>query len=139
MIEKIYMSWEDFGLAIDELVEEIDDNSFVDYDGVFGMPRGGLPIAVALSHRLGLPLLEDFEVTNETLIVDDINDTGKTLLGAAQTNDIATLYSTPWSVVKPLFFVRHKVSKDTWIIFPWEDWDYKTLFNDKTQFKGDSE
>ena len=124
MIEKIYMSWEDFGLALDELVEEIDDNSFVDYDGVFGMPRGGLPVAVALSHKLNLPLVYNAEdITNNTLVADDINDTGNTLNEISKCNDIATIYQAPWSSFTSNFFVRHKVSKDTWIIFPWEDWE----------------
>ena len=47
------------------------------FDGVYGFPRGGLCLAVALSHSLGLHLLD--KPKNNSLIVDDIYDTGYTL------------------------------------------------------------
>ena len=47
------------------------------FEGVYGFPRGGLCLAVALSHSLGLPLLE--KPKNNSLIVDDIYDTRYTL------------------------------------------------------------
>ena len=122
MIEKIYIDWEDFGIAIDELVEEINSSVYPMYDGVYGFPRGGLPVAVALSHKLRIPFINNIDdVTDDTLIVDDINDTGKTLKNISIFNDIATIYSAPWSIVNPTFFVRYKVLKDSWIIFPWEN------------------
>ena len=130
MIEKIYIDWEDFGIAIDELVEEINSSVYPMYDGVYGFPRGGLPVAVALSHKLRIPFINNIDdVTDDTLIVDDINDTGKTLKNISIFNDIATIYSAPWSIVNPTFFVRYKVLKESWIIFPWENWNTEGELN----------
>ena len=41
MITKIYMSWEDFGIALEELIEDIKSFPYKLYDGVYGIPRGG--------------------------------------------------------------------------------------------------
>ena len=46
-------------------------------DSVMGLPRGGLIPAVMISHELGIPLV--INPTKNTLVVDDINDTGHTL------------------------------------------------------------
>lgn len=43
---------------------------------IYAIPRGGIPLAVALSVRRGLPLVD--KPTSTTLIVDDIIDSGKT-------------------------------------------------------------
>ena len=45
--------------------------------GIYGIPRGGLCLAVALSHKLNIELLK--EPRNNILIVDDIYDSGETL------------------------------------------------------------
>ena len=47
---------------------------------VAGVPRGGLILAVLLSHQLGIPLVYVEEATPSTLLVDDLADTGETLL-----------------------------------------------------------
>lgn len=56
------------------------------YAGIYGIPQGGIPFAVALSAELDLPLvardeLIDFDDNGlEILIVDDLVDSGKTML-----------------------------------------------------------
>ena len=54
-MNKIYIDWENFGIMMDELYEIIKISN-IKFDGIYGIPRGGLPIAVALSHKLNLPL-----------------------------------------------------------------------------------
>ena len=88
-----------------------------EYDGIYGIPRGGLPIAVCLSHELDLPLL--MYPTDKSLVVDDISDTGKTL-ESHKNKAIATLYSTSWTKTKPLYFIKEKLFKSDWIVYPWE-------------------
>ena len=68
------LSWIEFDECINSIYEQCKNKDFV---GVYGFPRGGLCIAVALSHSLGLPLLE--QPKNNSLIVDDIYDSGYTL------------------------------------------------------------
>ena len=48
------LSWADFDACVQVLTQRYGSRSF---DGVFGIPRGGLCLAVGLSHSLELPLL----------------------------------------------------------------------------------
>ena len=78
---KHYMSWMGFEFAMSEFVKDYKEKGYK-VDAVYGPPRGGLPIAVTLSHRLNIPLIKDYwetEKLDRVLIVDDIADTGKTL------------------------------------------------------------
>ena len=45
--------------------------------GIYGVPRGGLCLAVALSHKLDIQLIES--PCKNSLIVDDVFETGITL------------------------------------------------------------
>ena len=59
-------------------------------------------------------------ISNETLIVDDISDTGKTLKKLAKKNSItATLWVTPHTKYKPTYFTR-VLKKNEWVVFPFE-------------------
>ena len=60
------LSWADFDACVQVLTQRYGGRSF---DGVFGIPRGGLCLAVGLSHSLDLPLLP--APNNHCLIVDD--------------------------------------------------------------------
>jgi len=121
----ILLTWEDVGNAIKVLTDKI-KKSKLKFDGIYGIPRGGLPIAVALSHTLGLPLL--LHPTKNTLVVDDISDRGYTLQ-SYKNRKIACLYTSNWTVTVPDFYVLKKEHKTDWIIFPWEN--YKTEIGGK--------
>ena len=87
---------------------------------VYGVPRGGLIPAVILSHFLDIPLtLNKEEIDEETVIIDDIVDTGKTILKLPQREVLVSLLYKPHSTVTPDFYAR-KVANDEWIIFPFE-------------------
>jgi adenine/guanine phosphoribosyltransferase-like PRPP-binding protein len=85
------LTWAEYGQYIDRLLvllEEIQKErlcSEMEWTEVVGVPRGGLPIAVAASHRLEIPLLADcypIETVGmwreNLLFVDDIVDSGET-------------------------------------------------------------
>ena len=112
------MSWKKFDKTIDRLADEIKKSgTLADVDGIFGIPRGGLVPAVALSHKLKLPLTRFPD--SRTLIVDNIADTGKTLIKFEHHHAVTvTLFYHKNSAVKPTFTVHEK--KDKWIQFPWE-------------------
>tara|TARA_Y100000310_G_scaffold257347_1_gene265386 strand:- start:114 stop:470 length:357 start_codon:yes stop_codon:yes gene_type:complete len=116
-MNKVYIDWETFGIMIDKLAEKINENHKGTFDGVYGVPRGGLPIATVLSHKLGLPLL--LYPNKKSLICDDISDTGKTLQ-SHKNKFIATLHSTEWTTTKPDCFIEMKKKKTDWIVYPWE-------------------
>jgi len=90
------------------------------YSGVAGMPRGGLPLAVTLSHRLGLPYFDIQSASKDCLIVDDINDSGATMGHMmAQGYDTAVLLTRHSSPLKTTFS-GGIVMDDNWVEFPWE-------------------
>ena len=116
-MRKVYLEYEEFGLMMNELVDKI-KKSKLKFDGVYGVPRGGLSLALHLSHNLKIPIL--LYPTKDSLVTDDIADTGKTLK-SHKNKKIACLYSTKWTETKPDFFVRYKESKDDWVVYPWEE------------------
>ena len=58
------LSWIEFDECINSIHNQCKNKKF---EGVYGFPRGGLCLAVALSHSLQLPLLE--EPKNNSLIL----------------------------------------------------------------------
>ena len=116
MAEKQFYSWQEFDQDCDALINMLYSQRG-DFDGVWGPPRGGLPLSVVLSHGLGLPLLPEPKSV-KTLIVDDIADTGETLKKFLGVNFIVTLFYHRQSVTVPSIYLREK--NDGWIIFPWE-------------------
>jgi hypoxanthine phosphoribosyltransferase len=117
---KAYLSWSGFEFCIDAFIEDYKNNNYK-CDLIYGPPRGGLPIAVTLSHRLGVPLTTTYPTTGSVvLVVDDIADTGKTLKPLIGPNIITyTLYYHKQSIVEPNYWVFEK--EDKWIVFPWEE------------------
>lgn len=89
---------------------------------VYGIPRGGLIVAVILSHKLGLKLVTNkSEITEDTLVVDDISDSGETLKDYTDDGKFlsATLFTLKDSKFKPTVTGDEK-SSSCWIYYPWE-------------------
>lgn len=116
MKNKIFISWHDYQSMINELSEKIKRSGEV-FKSVYGIPRGGLPIAVSLSHKLNLPLV--LHPTKNSLVCDDVSDLGKTLR-SHKDKKIACLYSSDWTEVVPDYYVRTKTDKNSWLVYPWE-------------------
>ena len=113
---KIEISWNKANEMIKNLEIKI-KKSNIKFDGIYGVPRGGLPLAVMLSYKLDIPVL--LYPTKNTLVVDDISDNGYTLQ-RMKNKKIATIYSTDWTITKPDWFILKKKSKGDWLVFPWE-------------------
>ena len=109
------LGWEDFNFCIKSITSTCKDKHF---SGVYGFPRGGLCLAVAMSHSLNIPYLE--ELRPSCLVVDDIYETGKTLTKVLNTPDTTTFV---WhSKVIPKWWNAVEISNpDEWIVFPWEN------------------
>ena len=109
------LSWLEFDECIFSISKKCSNKTF---KGVYGFPRGGLCLAVALSHSLGLPLLD--QPKNNSLIVDDVYDKGDTLEKIRHLKGIEThvwvskKYPTWWNAYR---YIKEK----EWIIFPWEN------------------
>jgi len=129
--QKCYLSYHDYETFVKILTKKLSVNKDLKY--VYGIPKGGLPIAVHIANNLHLKYLDTLEQVikktieepGSTLIVDDLTDTGKTLsqiFTLFQSSDLcpitATLFHKPQSNIKPDFFVEET---SLWVYFPWED------------------
>lgn len=127
---KEYITYSKYSILMNELVNQIKSKIYLsNMKMIYTFIRGGLPIAVHLSHFLNIPVYTDeikFDFTtyycNEILVVDDIADTGKTLDGFHMVFPTATLFYKPRSKVKPTCYVIETVN---WLVFPWESSDEK--------------
>lgn len=131
--KKRYVTWEQFEDQVNQLAKKIKN---VDY--VVGVPRGGLILAVIMSHRLGikhmtidhLEKLEQFNLNIDNksiLIVDDISDSGQTLKHyKKQGYTTATLDVRNTTITKPDYYCNWLETPD-WIVYPWEEKDSKTI------------
>ena len=110
-----YFTWSEF----DKSVEQIADKCrFKDFSGIYGVPRGGLCLAVALSHKLNIELIS--EPIKNSLIVDDVYETGTTL---EPFKDIeGATFFVLFSKIKPTWWNTVFISKKSqWIVYPWEN------------------
>jgi len=110
-----YISWSEF----DESVEYVANKcKFLEFSGIYGIPRGGLCLAVALSHKLKINLIS--EPIKNSLIVDDIYETGITL--KTFKNIEGAMFFVLFSKVSPTWWNSVHISeKSDWIVFPWEN------------------
>jgi hypoxanthine phosphoribosyltransferase len=82
------------------------------------VPRGGLCLAVALSHKLKINLIS--KPLKNALIVDDVYETGITL--NTFKNVEGAMFFVLFSKIKPIWWNTVHISKKSeWIVFPWEN------------------
>ena len=89
------------------------------YSGLYGVPKGGVFVAMALSHKLGIPMVEHNSGQKDILIVDDLMDSGTTRMKFPN-QDFACLYvkeNTPLECLGDVFYNRVETE---WIEFFWE-------------------
>ena len=115
------VGWAEVDQYLKHLVNKIKEYE-IPFTGIYGVPRGGMLLATLLSYKINLPLLS--APMHNCIIIDDIADSGRTLLhytkNDTQFNDyfITTMFYHERSMVKPDFYLYTK--KDEWITFPWE-------------------
>ena len=121
-----YFTWSEFDKSVEHIANECKP---FDFSGIFGVPRGGLCLAVALSHKLEIDLIS--EPRKNSLIVDDIYETGTTL---NTFKDIeGARFFVLISKIQPLWWNTVKISKKKeWIVFPWEN--KLNIQNDRNEY-----
>ena len=110
-----YFSWSQFDKSVEYIASKC---KFLEFSGIYGIPRGGLCLAVALSHKLKIELIS--EPIKNSLIVDDVYETGLTL---TTFKDIeGAMFFVLFSKTKPTWWNTVFISKKSqWIVFPWEN------------------
>ncbi len=110
-----FFTWSEFDKSVEHIANEC---KFLDFSGIYGVPRGGLCLAVALSHKLKTNLIT--EPKKNSLIVDDIYETGITL-NSFKDIEGATFFVL-FSKIKPTWWNSVRTAKKKeWIVFPWEN------------------
>ena len=110
-----YFSWNEFDRSV-EYIAKISKSWQI--SGIYGIPRGGLCLAVALSHKLNIHLIE--KPLKNSLIVDDVFETGKTLTSFK--NIEGAKFFVLVSKKDPSWWNTVNLSKTKeWIVFPWEN------------------
>jgi len=133
-IRMVHLTWTEFDRAVNKIakqISEVAEGRGVDLEGIVGQTRGGLPLAVALSHKLDIPVFDDpikpmegQEDNSRIVWVDDIIDSGKTLYETKSyfefgfyaswvTKIEVTTCSTP-------IWYAEKAFDHVWYVFPWE-------------------
>ena len=110
-----YFTWTDFDKSVLHIANKCKS---LEFSGIYGVPRGGLCLAVALSHKLKINLIS--EPIKNSLIVDDVYETGITL---KTFKDIeGAMFFVLFSKIKPTWWNTVNISKKRdWIVFPWEN------------------
>lgn len=144
-----FIHWSQIDRYCDIIVSQIKEDSWQP-DAVVGLLRGGGVPGIIISHLLDVPFYglnvsstkdRDYKVvydqylrTNrKVLVIDDINDTGKTLLQFQKANDrgddnirYATLIDNMGSSFLKISYTAETIDKNSdnsWLIFPWENYN----------------
>jgi hypoxanthine phosphoribosyltransferase len=118
---KVFISWDDINILVGDLCTTI-KQSGAQIKSITGIQRGGLIPAVMISHKLHIPYVS--RVNKDTLVVDDICDTGETLKKSIATYT-ATLHYKPTAIFTPDFYSKEVGTE--WIVYPWERSDSETI------------
>jgi uncharacterized protein len=118
---KIYLSWDDITILVEDLCNTI-KTSGVQIKSITGIQRGGLIPAVMISHKLNIPYVS--RINKDTLVVDDICDTGQTLQDSIGLYT-AALHYKPTAMTTPDFYAK-EVGPE-WIVYPWERKDSEPI------------
>lgn len=127
-----YLTWPEFDHAICEMATRVRILKR-SWPGVciVGEPRGGLPLAVALSHYTDIPIALSpklLPTTTPLIWVDDVLDSGATFKQAGL--DYLCKKCRRWEAVVwvdktggqfPDVFPILEMPRTEWIVFPWED------------------
>lgn len=142
MVEKLYITWEEFHKDTKNLCEKI-KSSETKYNKIVAVSRGGLIPAGIVSYELDLRNVEAINVSSydgerqrednvefssnvgivdeKTLIIDDLSDTGNTyklLRKAFPKAHLVTVYAKPKGI--SAVDIYQKDMPDKWIVFPWD-------------------
>ncbi|MBW3043892.1 phosphoribosyltransferase [Prochlorococcus marinus] len=110
-----YFTWSEFDKSVEHIAKKC---KFLEFSGIYGVPRGGLCLAVALSHKLKINLIS--EPIKNSLIVDDVYETGITLKAFKDIE--GAMFFVLFSKIKPTWWnTVHISEKREWIVFPWEE------------------
>ena len=122
-----YFTWSEFDKSVDYIANQCKN---LQLSGIYGVPRGGLCLAVSLSHKLNVQLIE--KPLKNSLIVDDVFETGITLTNFKDIEGVN--FFVLFSKKKPIWWNTVNLSlNEEWIVFPWEN--IENGINEENEYK----
>lgn len=131
-VVKTNYSWNDIVEICKTMVAKIHDSpTQMQFSCLFAIPRGGLVPARIVSELLDIKRIvtniNDVKQNDAVLIIDDISDSGKTLVKIINkfketigySYKVATLFVRDGTHYEPNFY-GERLNHDKWIEFPWE-------------------
>ena len=130
--------WCDYNVMVHDLAQQVKRYKRGKPEQIVALGRGGFVPGVQLSHLLDLPLVplmwqtrdgevnERYITDKHTLIVDDINDSGRTLFDVTSQNvwddsySVAVLLHKRTSDFNAVDYYAEIADNDVWYVFPWE-------------------
>ena len=110
------LTWQDVQWEVQRLADRWAD---VAISGVYGIPQGGVAPALLIAQALGVSVVD--KPHHDTLIVDDLIDSGRTMQPYADLGyHVDALYRKPHS---PADIAPQAALVDDWLSFPWEKED----------------
>lgn len=130
-MKKLYYTWDEFEDVCKHIENYIKKQRMFDkrlnkshnIKYIYGLPRGGLCLAVKLSHLLNAKLVDKPINSSNCLIIDEISDTGKTLIKLNNKYPkcpIATWHIKSQTKFIPLIFYA-EIQNNIWTVYPWEN------------------
>ena len=136
-MKKLFFTDEQVRKYVLDIILQMFQDKFMP-EAIFGISRGGLVPGIYLSHALSIPfhaINKDNHIEcsdyKQVLVVDEINDTGKTF------SDLSKILDGTFEQVKYCAIVENtascftvdyqgyvfnKLDEPDWIVFPWEVW-----------------
>lgn len=142
MIEKIYITWDDFHQDSKRLSQKVKKAG--NFNKIVAIARGGLFPAGVISYELDIRNIEvlnvasydsgvqrnkeditflekDIKIDKNTLVIDDLSDTGATmdlLRKSFPEATFASIYAKPQGIAS--VDIYQKDMPDKWLVFPWD-------------------
>ena len=124
-MKQIMYTWHEFQGDVHKILEHISKERW-QIKQIYGIPKGGLPLAVCLANSLGVPLISDLsgvyiDEKRNVLICEDIIDSGKTISKIPHPLEyrIVSIFAKTDKTQIPSFYLR-ECKDDEWITFCWE-------------------
>ena len=112
-------TWNQFELAVEDLAEKL--RPYASKRIIYGQPRGGVCLAVALSHELGIPYTATHRGHDKLIWVDDVINTGDTYTKCRMIMPLDTIYCAWVSRQTGTGAYVHMIDPSPRaIVFPWE-------------------
>lgn len=107
------VTWEDLEVEADRIA----DTWRGKVSAVYGIPTGGVPLALMVASRIGVPMASEWHMGSAILVVDDLIDTGRTMRKYEGSGYRDAAFRKPYS---PIALAPRARVMDEWLWFPWE-------------------